>query len=298
MEHFLGYHIADVEGPYFPDDKSKQASTGKFYTAKPFRPETLIGNKVWVIEGRGVPRQCRIVSTGIIINVTSEKRPETYRTSEREDGLSIKFRVDEFNDPTDVTDLEWFKRLRDLQQNFSRGFTRLTDPSTVKEIEAAWASRGTTSSNQNLADIENILNDEKIDVTTKRRLVDSRLGQGRFRDDLEARWKNACAVTGCTVSSALRASHIKPWRDSSNEERLDPNNGILLAAHIDALFDYGLVTFRDDGRMLISKHINSRDQRILQLGGSLSKFLTSGEKRFLRHHRENVFQDNKAPSSE
>jgi HNH endonuclease len=293
MEHFLGYHNAEDGGPYFPNDKSKRAPTGVFFTAKGFRPDTLIGNKIWVIEGREVPRQYRIVSTGTITNAVLEKRPDHYRTSEKEDGLTIEFRVDEFNDPIEVTRYDWFRKLRENQQNFSYGFTRLSDPNNVKEIEAAWSTRGTIASSPALADVENILNDKTVDTTTKKRLVDARLGQGRFRDELEARWGNVCAVTGCKISSVLRASHIKAWRSSSDEERLDPNNGLLLAAHIDALFDCGLITFRDDGGMLISKQVTAQDKMTLQLGRSLSKILTNGEKKFLRHHRNNVFQDNR-----
>ena len=292
MEHFLGYHNVEDWGPYFPDDKSKRSPTGEFFTAKDFRAESLIGNKVWVIEGRGVPRQYRIVSTGTITSAAPRKRPEAYRRSEKEDGLSIEFRVDELNDPIDVTNYDWFRRLRATLQSFSYGFTRLTDPDNAKELESAWTMRGTAASNPALADVESILNDKTLETTTKKRLVDARLGQSRFRDELEARWESACAVTGCKLLPVLRASHIKAWRDSNNDERLDKNNGLLLTAHIDALFDCGLITFRDDGRMLVSKHVAARDRMLLQLGGSLSKKLTNNEKKFLRHHRDRVFQDN------
>ncbi len=113
MDHYLGYHNAEEGGPYAHD--------GRFFTAKSFRRETLIGDRLWVVEGRGSPRQYRIVSTGIINEVSVETRPEKYRTSEKEDGLTIRFEVDEFNDPLDVTSFEWFKKLRLSQQNFSRG---------------------------------------------------------------------------------------------------------------------------------------------------------------------------------
>ena len=76
--------------------------------------------------------------------------------------------------------------------------------------------------------------------TTKRALIDGRLGQGKFRDDLMQVWGDRCAVTGCSVVEVLRASHVKSWRRSSNKEQLDPQNGLLLGAHLDALFDAGL----------------------------------------------------------
>lgn len=285
MDHFLGYHKTEDLGPYVPN--------GVFFTAKNYRPQTVISNKIWVIEGRAVPREYRIVDAGTIFNVVSEKRPERFRTSEQEEGLTIQFRTDEFNDPIEVTNYDWFITLRAKLQNFSRGFARLKDPDCIRELEAAWNSRGTVASHPELADVEKILNDETQDSTTKKRLVDARLGQGRFRDQLERRWENACAVTGCKVASVLRASHIKPWKDSGDDERLDHNNGLLLAAHIDALFDCGLITFRDDGKMLVSREIPGNETRRLQLGGSLSKKLTNSEKSFLQHHRKRVYRDNR-----
>jgi hypothetical protein len=82
-------------------------------------------------------------------------------------------------------------------------------------------------------DLEQIQNDKRIkSETTRLALVDARRGQGQFRADLERRWNGLCAVTGCGISAMLRASHIKPWSKSSNRDRLNPDNGILLAAHL------------------------------------------------------------------
>ena len=73
------------------------------------------------------------------------------------------------------------------------------------------------------------------DRTTRKALIDARLGQGQFRADVEKLWKSACAVTGRGIAAVLRASHIKPWSQSANKERLDPENGILLAVHIEMM---------------------------------------------------------------
>jgi hypothetical protein len=94
--------------------------------------------------------------------------------------------------------------------------------------------------------------------TTKQTLIEARLGQGRFRTNVAKRWDNRCAVTGCAIIELLRASHIKPWSKCSDSDRLNPANGILLAAHIDALFDCGLISFADDGTMMVSTERSSR----------------------------------------
>jgi hypothetical protein len=124
--------------------------------------------------------------------------------------------------------------------------------------------------------------------TTKHALIAARLGQGQFRVRVAERWNNQCAVTGCSIVSVLRASHIKPWSKSSNKERLNPANGLLLIAHIDALFDCGCISFADDGRMILSASVGEELKR-LQLPDRLRREPTKAEKQFLAYHRRHVF---------
>jgi predicted restriction endonuclease len=109
---------------------------------------------------------------------------------------------------------------------------------------------------------------------------------GEFRIALQERWGNQCAVTGCAILDVLRASHIKPWSLSKNRERLDPANGILLAAHIDALFDRGLISFSDSGTMLLSDRIGTQDRMMFRLPRKLRLKPTKAEQQFLAYHRK------------
>jgi predicted restriction endonuclease len=77
--------------------------------------------------------------------------------------------------------------------------------------------------------------------------VTSRVGQGYYRQKLIKKFNGKCAVTKNDVEEILIANHIVPWRHSSDEERLDPDNGILLSPLYDALFDKHMITFGDDG---------------------------------------------------
>ncbi len=88
------------------------------------------------------------------------------------------------------------------------------------------------------------------DPTTAERLIHARVGQGLFRQNVLALYPQ-CPVTGVSMPELLRASHIKPWRDSSDEERLDPYNGLMLAPHVDVLFDKGYISFTDEGNIII-----------------------------------------------
>ena len=139
-----------------------------------------------------------------------------------------------------------------------------------------------------LADFE-VAGDSSRD--TERRIVaESRLGQGTFRRHLIQFW-SACAVTGCKEESLLKASHIKPWRDSNNVERLDPYNGLLLLPNLDSAFDRGLITFSDDGSIRISDQIDEEDKDILGIHDDME--LSEVDRRhvkYLRYHREYVFK--------
>lgn len=123
------------------------------------------------------------------------------------------------------------------------------------------------------------------------RLQKARRGQGRFRADLVDAW-GGCPLSGITIPELLRASHIKPWRSSTNVERLDPNNGLLLAVHFDCLFDKGFISFADDGRLLVSIRLHEQARSALALSGALPQIkMKPGNLPYLKHHRVNVFLD-------
>jgi hypothetical protein len=84
-------------------------------------------------------------------------------------------------------------------------------------------------------------------TTEAERLVIQRIGQNVFRDALMDYWGGRCPLTGISEPALLRASHIVPWSDCDDAQRLDVHNGLLLSALWDAAFDQGLVSFADDG---------------------------------------------------
>lgn len=126
--------------------------------------------------------------------------------------------------------------------------------------------------------------------TMRKALIDARLGQGRFRQELMFEWGSSCAVTGCDVLDALKASHIKPWRDCTNEERLDPGNGVLLVATLDALFDAGLITFEASGRLRCSPQLPRSSHQALGIRPGMRLRLVNAKRQsYLEWHRKQVF---------
>jgi predicted restriction endonuclease len=136
-------------------------------------------------------------------------------------------------------------------------------------------------------DIEEIVRNKKIDDTQKARLVNTRIGQGQFREDLIRYWRG-CAVTGYSAKQFLVASHIKPWRDSSNEERLNKYNGILLLPNLDKAFDLGYISFEHKGLIKISEFIES--PQMLGIRPELHIALATEHEDFMAYHREHVFE--------
>lgn len=133
---------------------------------------------------------------------------------------------------------------------------------------------------------------ERTDITQteKEQVVMARRGQGVFRANVEA-LEQGCRITGLQLKEHLRASHIKPWRDSTNVERLDGNNGLLLAPHVDHLFDKGYLSFDEQGDVLVSSRLN---QTVLEAWNidrhaNVGTF-TAEQSGYMAYHRTHVFQ--------
>ena len=106
-----------------------------------------------------------------------------------------------------------------------------------------------------IAEDEAILDDPLLTITERRQLVRARVGQGLFKGEV-ARLESSCRLTGLAEPRHLVASHMKPWKLSTNSERLDGCNGLMLSPHVDHLFDRGLISFRNSGSVLVSPKLN------------------------------------------
>lgn len=127
---------------------------------------------------------------------------------------------------------------------------------------------------------------KELSGTERRAEIDARLGQGKYRKDLIEVW-GRCAVTRCSHLSLLRASHIKPWRESSHAERLNKFNGLLLSPNLDAAFDRGLISFADDGNILISSSLSAESRTQLGISENLRLMSVYPENcEFLHYHRK------------
>lgn len=141
--------------------------------------------------------------------------------------------------------------------------------------------------------------DPSFGETTRTALIQARRGQGAFKEQVR-RLEKRCRITGVDRIEHLRASHCKPWRDATNDERLDGENGLLLTPTIDHLFDRGFIGFEDDGTLIVSPvahrgsllRMGIETERVVNVGT-----FSSGQRAYLDFHREAVLLKARMSSS-
>ncbi len=139
--------------------------------------------------------------------------------------------------------------------------------------------------------LDTIEQTQTIPETEKLQLVKSRIGQGFFRDKLLLECP-ICPITLIDDSKFLIASHIKPWRVSSNRERLDVKNGLLFTPTFDRLFDGGYISFNNRKELLISHLLKepTKSRFNIEEGKTYPKLSLSGREHYLEFHRTDIFK--------
>jgi putative restriction endonuclease len=188
--------------------------------------------------------------------------------------------------------------LQELQRSFPAivtGIAGLVVPAQDELARLLRRSAALASAlpNQAAVDYDTRLKEEvgklppQLKGTEVERLVRQRVGQDVFRQAMLDYWGNACAVTGLALPDVLRASHAKPWaKCASDAERLDVFNGFLLSANLDALFDRYLISFDDEGRLMVAPEIGANERVLLGLHeGAALRWLAAAHRPYLTYHR-------------
>lgn len=157
-----------------------------------------------------------------------------------------------------------------------------------------------------LGNIDSVSDKRKIDVSFAEEIdaeVDSiqlqgeereavvrvRVNQGIFREELLKRY-GKCILCGIKKRELLIASHIKPWKDSESEEKVDVDNGFLFCPNHDKLFDSGLISFNDKGEIIISELLDEENSTYANVRQGMTIELTEGNRKYLSFHRNEVFE--------
>lgn len=194
-----------------------------------------------------------------------------------------------------------FQHLRDALESEVAKIEETSDGQWKLRIEKAFEADALLGVLFHHASDDGEVADEKVEQTIQQRidigprekaaLIRARRGHGIFRKNLE-QIERQCRVTGLTDRSHLRASHIKPWRDSDDHEKIDGYNGLLLSPHIDHLFDRGYLSFTDSGDLIVSQRLGSEvaDAWGLTLPVNVGAFCPE-QRVYLQYHRRRVFKD-------
>ncbi len=137
--------------------------------------------------------------------------------------------------------------------------------------------------------VTELLNSTKLEQTDKVQIILARRGQGLFRRNV-TKIEPSCRLTGLADPRMLRASHIKPWRASSDAERLDGYNGFLWAPHVDHLFDQGWISFTADGVLCLSPFLDPKVLRAWALPEEKRISVEAKHSPYLEFHMSEIFK--------
>jgi hypothetical protein len=133
-------------------------------------------------------------------------------------------------------------------------------------------------------DIQGLKGEERLTVTK------IRVNQSIYRRGLLRKYKHCC-LCGVSNKNLLIASHIKPWSESSTEEKLDFNNGLILCPNHDKLFDMGYISFNDEGEIIISKELNDVDKEFMNISSKMKVELNNKSREYMSYHRKHIFHE-------
>lgn len=133
--------------------------------------------------------------------------------------------------------------------------------------------------------LEVVIHSTEAKITSK-----MRIGHQAYKGKLLELWNNECAICKIKLSQLLKASHSKPWKDSSDTERVDPYNGLLLCAHHDALYDQGFITVNREGVIKVSPILKKDNYNIFNLYEGEKIDIFEENKNYLSWHSSYVFK--------
>lgn len=238
---FFAYHLTHVFGrfgleSYYTNSTKPQEGDTVYVISGDDGPEGE-GKEYWLEGIFRIYRKTR--GPWALKGKSGEKRNYDYRLS------MSPVRVPD--QPIPLNYAPWYNRL-EVRNYFASGqnFNPLpVDPDYKQRFDNLLSGFGQADALE-LADDLDEIQKTVVNPTNRDALVKARIGQGKFRTDVTEIWGlgEVCPLTGIDVPELLIASHIKPWRESDERERLDPANGLLVATHVDKLFDRHLLSFR------------------------------------------------------
>ncbi len=146
-----------------------------------------------------------------------------------------------------------------------------------------------TACNDKIQVIAELIDNKNLKGKEREYLVKTRINQDYFRTILLKK-NDGCCLCKVKKAELLIASHIKPWSKSEPEQKLDPENGLLLCPDHDALFDKGYITFDDNGQIIISASLSDNDKDAMRLYNIPKICLSEKKREYMEYHRKHIFK--------
>jgi putative restriction endonuclease len=166
-------------------------------------------------------------------------------------------------------------------------------PSALENAFKDQIAKAVAEGNKNEQETERIL------------LAAARVGQHLFAQNVLSNCGQQCVFCGLKPASfgakrMLLAGHIKPWKDSTPTERLDPRNGLAGCPSHDVAFDTGLLTvdpglqIRVSGALAAAAHEDPLTRQYYGRPPLLDSLLLPDgalppARKYLDWHRTNIF---------
>lgn len=123
----------------------------------------------------------------------------------------------------------------------------------------------------------------------RKALVNERVHQNNFRQGLLKKYSHCC-LCSVTNPELLIASHIKPWNNSTSDEKTNLNNGLLLCSNHDRLFDKGFISFDKNGKILIAEELSDIDRTFMNVNPNTTIEMNDEMNDFMEYHRNTIFK--------
>jgi hypothetical protein len=145
------------------------------------------------------------------------------------------------------------------------------------------------SDNSLISEVDDVINNTDLREYEKKALAKQRIGHSKFARGVKEFGNGSCLINP-KYKHNLIASHIKPWADSLDGEKVDVANGLCLSPNFDGLFEDGLISFKDNGTILVSSRL---DAKLIDYGltGEERIKIAPKQGKYLRWHRNNKFVD-------
>lgn len=127
----------------------------------------------------------------------------------------------------------------------------------------------------------------KNDIRSILQEIEMRLTIENSRNQL-IRTNPMCAISNSKMAELLIATPIKPWTESSELERMDSYNYLLLLPTFDVLFRKNLISFTEEGKIIVSDLITPYERKLFQLSNTIQIDLDSRSFVYMSYHRKKL----------